>query len=142
MKKLLTATLALLVLAAFPGLSAAQEKKQAPDKPKGGEATLAYPPADKVTLSGTNPVLPNKPCPVIAKPGLTNAASIYPNYHYVYFQKFVAPDWIALTPTPSMVTNSQGVAPRTVPRNTKIRAYIIKVGPTHVRAFSDEFTCR
>ena len=134
MKKLLTATLALLVLAAFTGLSVGYNKKA-------GEAPAAYPPADTVTLSATPNMVSKNGCPVTAKPGLTNTAFIYPNYHYVNFEKFVSGNWIALTPNAAMVTNSQGVAQRTVPWNTKLRAWITKASPNHDKAYSNEFTC-
>jgi hypothetical protein len=137
MKKLLTATLALLVLAAFTGLSVGYNKKA-------GEAPAAYPPADTVTLSATPNMVSKNGCPVTAKPGRTNTAFIYPSYHYVNFEKFVGTSpsnpWVPWNP--NMVTNSQGVTlPRTVPWNTKIRAWIQKVSPNHDKAYSNEFTC-
>jgi len=70
MKKLLTLALALIVLTAFPGLSAAQEKK--PVEP------LAPPPADKLTLSGTPNVISKKGCPVTARLVRSGTTYTYP----------------------------------------------------------------
>lgn len=132
MKKLLTMTLALIALAAFTGLSAAQEKK--PVEP------AAIPPEDMVTLAATQNVVSKTGCPVTARPGFSgNPSYIYPNYHSVNFEKWVSNTWVALQPNPSMVTNPQGVASRTVPWNTKIRAWITKVNGQ--KAYSGEFTC-
>ena len=141
MKKLLTAILALLALAAFPGLSAAQNEK-AGEKQTAGKTTLAIPPADNVTLWATNNIASTKGCPVTAKPGLTsNPAAIFAHYSYVNFERFVSGHWVALTPNSAMVTNSAGVAQRTIPWSTKIRAWIYKVQANPAKAVSNEFTC-
>ena len=111
--------MALIVLAAFSGLNVAQEEKKRPEEQP---ATIPY--ADRLTLSATKNVLSKTGCSVTARPGyLGNPNFIDPNYHSVNFEKWVSNNWVALTPNPSMVTNSQGVAPRTVPWNTKIRAW-------------------
>lgn len=123
MKKLLTLTLALIVLAGFPGLSAAK------------------PPADMVTLSATKNIASKSGCPLTARPGRSaDPNQIFPNYNSVNFEKLVNNNWVAWGQP--MVTNSQGVTPsQTVPWNTKIRAWIYLVAPNQPKVYSNIFLC-
>lgn len=85
MKKLLTLTLAIALLTAFAGLSAAQQKSEEPRSRVRGafeetkETTAAIPPADKLTLSATPNVVSKTGCPVTARLSYSNnAAFTYP----------------------------------------------------------------
>lgn len=72
MKKYLTLALAIALLTAFTGLSAAQQKSGEPRSRVRGafeetkETTAAIPPADKLTLSATPNVASKAGCPVTA----------------------------------------------------------------------------
>jgi hypothetical protein len=137
MKKLLTATLVLLVLAAFPGLSAAQEKKKAPDKPK--ETMLPNPPPDRLTLSKADPgAAPHgNVCPVIARPWYSgNNAYKYPDRLVVFVK--VSKPFIPGEPPPSGTTNTNGVLWRTVDGGLTIHA-VLGTGPSAL--VSNNFTC-
>lgn len=143
MKKLLTATLVLLVLAAFPGLSAAQEKKQAPDKPKGGQATLAGPPADRLTLTEITSLKPQQECRVIVRPCRTpctgNNAWKYAGAD-VFFEK--VPGSKPGVPPKPIKTDANGVRAVTVLGGQKIRAvYGTDQQPRPYALVSNEFTC-
>lgn len=124
MKKLLTVTLGVVMLAAFADLS------------------VAKPPADMVTLSAAQNVVSQKGCPVTARPGRSaDPNQIFPDYHSVNFEKWVNNIWVAWgQPT---VTNSQGVTPsQTVPWNTKIRAWIYLVAPNQPKAYKQYLRLR
>jgi hypothetical protein len=142
MKKLVTATLVLLVLAAFPGLSAAQEKKQAPDKPKGGQATIAYPNADRLTLSLDPKVASiKKECRVIARPWYSkDNARKYPRQP-MFFEKIPSSPPNPQAPAHGE-TDINGVLHRTVISGQKIRA-VLGIGPPKApgAVVSNWFTC-
>lgn len=128
MKKLLTLTLALVVLSAFTGLSAAQEKK--PVEP------AAIPWADKLTLSATPNVLSKTGCPVTARPGNSkNTAWIYPNQ----LVDFVVV--LGSGPAPaSGKTDAKGELKRTVKSGQTVRAEI-PMGPNKPPLKSNDFAC-
>ena len=134
MKKLLTLALGVVVLAAFTGLSAAQEKKA-------GEQVTMQPPADRVALSATPNIASIQGCPVIAKPGFSgNPLQSFANYHSVNFEKLVGTNWSSWGAP--VVTNSQGVTPsQLVPWNTKVRAWIYLVTPNKPKMYSNVFAC-
>jgi hypothetical protein len=133
MKKLLTLTLALVALAAFPGLSAAQEKKTA-EKPKAVEAKRSGPPANRLTLT-LDPIQSLKACRVIARPSLAgNSAWKYPNQD-VFFVKKSGP---GNPPAPGK-TDATGVLRRSVTKGQGVQA-VLGTGPNNP-VKSNVFVC-
>lgn len=128
MKKLLTLTLGVVVLVAFTGVSAAQEKKA----PVGPASTKA---ADKLELSATKNLESRAGCPVTARPYLSNTQFIFPGWDV----KFV---WVSgqlkfPVPRPGK-TDSKGELRVIVPWNTTIRAELPNTKPL---VKSNNFTC-
>jgi len=124
MKKLLTLALGVVVLAAFTGLSAAQERKSGPkssaQEQKAGKKPVepaAIPPADTLTISPDPKVLSRKGCAVIARPWYSGNPKFTYSNHYVRFVK--VPGGQVLF---SGKTNAKGILPWGVPNNTTIRA--------------------
>jgi hypothetical protein len=156
MKKLLTMTLTLIVLAAFTGLSAAQEKKGAVEERRGtvrkgtdpetmkkaGEQPASLEP-NKVTLSATKtppnaPVsISSKGCPVTAFVGVKCPMPCLPvQGRTVNFVKVPSGPGIG-----TGVSGANGnTLPFTVPWNTTIRAEVqVTYQPNPLR--SDQFAC-
>lgn len=137
MKKLLTATLTLLVLAASPGLSATQNKKDG-DKPNTGER-VAYPNADRLTLSPDPKVVSLKnECRVIVRPWYSKDNTRKYINQPVFFEKISGPG----NPPAPVTTDTNGVRQITVISGQKIRA-VIGTGPIKPpgATVSNEFTC-
>jgi hypothetical protein len=124
MKKLQTLTLSVVVLAAFTGLSAAQEKKLM--------TPAAIPPADTLTLSATKNVASKTGCPVTARLSFkNNPAFTYPGSTVTFNIDNGPPQ----TP-PSCVTNAKSECPSTVKNGQTVHATDSKFLLT-----SNKFTC-
>lgn len=133
MKKLLTLTLALVALAAFPGLSAAQEKKTV-EKPKAVDAKLSRPPANRLSLTRDLRSSSRRVCGVIARPFFSgNSAWTYPNQD-VFFVKKSGPG----NPPTSGKTDATGVLRRSFNNGQEIQA-VLGTGPNAVK--SNVFSC-
>ena len=117
MKKLLTLAIAIVALAAFTGLSVAQEKK-AGGKPA---EPAAIPYADKVTLSATQKLASTTGCPVTARVGnLANPAWVYPGQTVNFVLVSPSPP----PAPPSGVADAKSEVKRTVKHGQTVQATI------------------
>lgn len=124
MKKLLTLAVALVALAAFTGLSVAQEKK--PMTP------AAIPPADTLTLSAAKNVASKTGCPVTARlSNKNNPAFTYPGSTVTF-----AVDSGSGAPPQSGVTDAKSEWKTTVKNGQTVHATDSKFLLT-----SNQFTC-
>lgn len=141
MKKLLSLALALVALAAFVDLGAAQQKgEERKIGPMGGmkkaeEKPAAIPPPFQLTLSPTPNAAAKGSCPVTARLSAGSLIITFPN-KTVTFEVVDGPQ--APPPLPSGVTNTKSEVYIYVQRGQTVRA---KQSDYHYQLTSNDFYC-